>query len=181
MLRAMPANGTLCPSFEPLEPRLLLNAQVVGPELLELGGQAPYLFEFSVDIGSDTELSDPNVDGDEGFDPGDVYAQNSGPVTPPAVPGGRDGFKDDFNIFWYDPWPDPPDPVPPPNPPMTAVPVGHGTEQDYYEYFDLDGHDQIDVMLEEYVDPNLPAPTSRRRGFRMTCPPTCGPYTLRRC
>ena len=52
-------------------------------------GQAAelYHFEFSVDIGSDSELSDPQVDGNEGFDPGDVYLWQSAPV--PA--GGRDG------------------------------------------------------------------------------------------
>lgn len=36
-------------------------------------GQMGYGFAFSVDIGSDRELSDPNPDGQEGFDPGDAY------------------------------------------------------------------------------------------------------------
>ncbi len=99
-----------------------------------------YALEFSVDIGSDRELSDPFMDGDEGFDPGDVYWWKSLSVDPP----GRDGFKDDFFIFSSDPFPDAPDAAL-----ATAVPVGSGSIQDYYEYFDLDGHDQIDLDLYE--------------------------------
>ena len=106
-----------------------------------------YYFEFSVDIGSDTELSDPFVDGDEGFDPGDVYRWHGPPVTPPLVPGGRDGIKDDEFIFGIDIFPDPPDPT---MPPSTAVPVGEGSPEMYWMYFDLDGHDQIDASLVEF-------------------------------
>ncbi len=103
----------------------------------------PYLIEFSLDIGSDTEMSDPQRDGDEGFDPGDVYWWQGAPVNYP----GRDGFKDDTFIFsGFDPWPDPPDPNY-----TTAAPVGYGTPQDYYEWFDLDGHDQIELDLTEIV------------------------------
>ena len=105
------------------------------------------LFEFSVDIGSDTELSDPFFDGDEGFDPGDVYWWQGPPVTPPLVPGGRDGFKDDLLIFGFDIMPDPPDGG---VPPFTAVPVGEGDHTWFPEFFDLDGHDQIDVPLMEF-------------------------------
>ncbi|MCK4340554.1 MAG: hypothetical protein KAY37_02375 [Phycisphaerae bacterium] len=105
-------------------------------------GLVDYLFEFSLDIGSDHELSDPFADGDEAFDPGDVYWWQSAPVVPP----GRDGFKDDEFIFGQDPWPDPPDPF---VPPATRVPVGEGSIEDYGEYFDLDGHDQIDVSFHE--------------------------------
>ncbi|MGD8454113.1 MAG: GEVED domain-containing protein [Phycisphaerae bacterium] len=104
-------------------------------------GPTDYAFEFSVDIGSDKEMSDPFIDGDEAFDPGDVYWWQSAPVLPP----GRDGFKDDLFIFQYDPWPDPPDATG-----GTAVPVGHGTPEMYHEYFDLDGHDQLDIDLFEY-------------------------------
>ena len=99
-----------------------------------------YLFEFSLDIGSDTELSDPVPDGNEAFDPGDVYWWRSAPVDPP----GRDGFKDDATIFGTDPNPDPPDPSG-----TTAVPVGMGTIEDYANYFDLDAHDQTDFDLHE--------------------------------
>jgi len=109
------------------------------------------LFEFSLDIGSDTEMSDPNFDVDEGFDPGDVFYWKSAAVVNynPAPWGLRDGFKDDSTIFvGTDPWPDPPDmnPPMPPGPPSTAVPVGWGVV-DYVTWFDLDGHDQLGVSL----------------------------------
>ncbi len=122
-----------------------------------VGQPVPYAIEFSLDIGSDKELSDPNsnpiTECDEGFDPGDVYQWQSAPVTPPAVPGGRDGFKDDEIIFSVmgiidDPPPDPPDPC---VPPCTAVPVGTGSPQEYSRYFDLDGHDQTDFPMVEYT------------------------------
>ena len=111
---------------------------------------ADYRFEFSLDIGSDTELSDPFMDGDEGFDPGDVYWWQGPPVNPP----GRDGFKDDRFIFNFDPMPDPPDPGY-----TTRVPVGEGHIEMYYEYFDLDGHDQLDIDIVE------------RQWFSVTHPP----------
>ena len=99
-----------------------------------------YAFEFSLDIGSDTELSDPFMDGDEVFDPGDVYWWKGA-----VFPNPTNGFKDDVRIFGYDPDPDPLIP--------TRVPVGMGTIQDYYDYFDLDGHDQLDVDLREWIPP----------------------------
>ena len=110
-----------------------------------------YAFEFSLDIGSDIELSDPQLDGDEAADPGDVYWWQSAPIVPP----GRDGFKDDSRIFGFDPWPDAPDPT---IPPMTAVPVGQGTIDQYFDYFDLDGHDQLDVDIVqmELIPPMVP-------------------------
>jgi hypothetical protein len=138
-----PTSRSVSPSFESLEPRLLLDGG--------LENQAgPYLFEFSVDIGSDAELSDPNLNGNEAFDPGDVYLWRSGPVIPP----GRDGFKDDAGIFdGRDPFPDPPDPN---VPPATRVPVGQGGPENYGDFFDLDGHDQIDIYLPEFVPPDGP-------------------------
>ena len=100
-----------------------------------------WAFEFSLDIGSDIELSDPNTNGNEAADPGDVYRWQSAPIIPP----GRDGFKDDLSIFGMDPNPNPPDFA---FPPATRVPVGTGgTIQDYPEFFDLDGHDQLDAEL----------------------------------
>jgi len=132
------------PLFEVLEPRLLLSGvEESGQAIL----QGLYTWEFSLDIGSDTELSDPFMDGDEGFDPGDVYSWQSGPVIPPQVQGGRDGFKDDATIFGssgFDPWPDPPDPHY-----ATVVPVGEGGPENYGDYFDLDGHDELDSSLWE--------------------------------
>jgi len=116
-----------------------------------------YVIEFSLDIGSDTELSDPFFNGNEAFDPGDVYAWHSAPVIPP----GRDGFKDDMMIFGQDPYPDPPDMA---IPPVTRVPVGLVTsppewpEEWYRMYFDLDGHDQIDMPLTDMVPPDMPLP-----------------------
>jgi serine protease len=108
-----------------------------------------YVLEFSLDIGSDHELSDPVMDGDEAFDPGDVYARPSGPVFPP----GRDGFKDDFDIFGCDPAPDPPVAIPGSGVPLPGAPI-----TDYDVYFDLDGHDQLDVDLVGggLLDPVLP-------------------------
>ena len=111
------------------------------------------ILEFSLDIGSDHEISDPGRDGDEGFDPGDVYYQLSGPVTFP----GRDGFKDDAaRIFGgFDPWPDAPDPNY-----LTAAHVFGGNPQDYYEWFDVDGHDQIDENLQQYIPFLEPLPSA---------------------
>ncbi len=89
--------------------------------------------EFSLDIGSDCELSDPNMDGDERFDPGDVYHSTQ------IIMGPTEGFKDDATIFGADP-----------HPSITAgttVPVGFGDPDFYEEYFDLDGHDQLDIEL----------------------------------
>jgi len=108
---------------------------------------APYTLEFSVDIGSDTELSDPNISGNEAFDPGDVYASPSAPVLAP----GRDGFKDDATIFGCDPAPDAPYAGGP-------LPLPGGTIADYPNFFDLDGHDQLDVDLRELglTDPEVP-------------------------
>ncbi|GMU22235.1 MAG: hypothetical protein AMXMBFR13_23230 [Phycisphaerae bacterium] len=113
------------------------------------------LLEFSLDIGSDKELSDPSSDGDEGFDPGDVYFAHWPPVTPPVVAGGRDGEKDDQSIFGFDPRPDPPDAA---RPPATRVPVGSNClpEVCYKDYFDLDGHDQIDINLQQWIPPDEP-------------------------
>ncbi len=114
-----------------------------------------FAMEFSLDIGSDKEISDPNVDGDEGFDPGDVYLAGSGPVTPPTVPGGRDGFKDDATIFGSDPRPFAPYAG---SPAGSAVPVGSGCAPPvcYGSGFDLDAHDQIDFPLQQYVQPDNP-------------------------
>lgn len=95
---------------------------------------------FSIDIGSDHGLSDPNADGNEAFDPGDLYLWKSHLVAPP----GRDGLHDDASIFLADPAPDAPDSV---APPATAVPVGTGGPADYVSYLDLDGHDLLDVSF----------------------------------
>ncbi len=106
--------------------------------------QAQVLLEFSLDIGSDKELSDPQADLDEAFDPGDVYAWPGAPVLYPGV----NGFKDDgARIFGTDPPPFPPLPD-------TPVPIGVGLPPTYSYYgnwFDLDGHDQLDLNLKQYI------------------------------
>ena len=43
--------------------------------------------DFSVDIGGDTELSDPAPNGNEMFDPGDIYAWHGSAVPPPGIDG----------------------------------------------------------------------------------------------
>jgi hypothetical protein len=77
------------------------DGEVEDYEVLIEDGPPNYLFEFSLDIGSDIELSDPNTNGNEAADPGDVYWWQSAPIIPP----GRDGFKDDLSIFGMDPTP----------------------------------------------------------------------------
>lgn len=137
---------------------------------VQCGNIDEVVFEFSLDIGSDTELSDPNVDGDEGADPGDVYLWHSAPYRPPLQPCGRDGFKDDLFIFGFDPFPNPPDCA---VPPATAVPVGSGIDpaDGYPTYFDLDGHDQTDFDLRQYVPPTAPLdlPIPQGQIGSMTC------------
>lgn len=119
---------------------LLVGVAVVGFSGVASGQQ---LLEFSLDIGSDCELSDPFATGNEWFDPGDVYGSTH------LIPGPMDGFKDDESIFGFDPSPDPDA--------GTTVPVGMGDPGDYRFYFDLDGHDQLDFELPEDLttDPRL--------------------------
>jgi hypothetical protein len=112
--------------------------------------------EFSLDIGSDTELSDPNWgDNDQAFDPGDAYAAYSSVPTPP----GENGIRDDSYIFATDPWPIPGIVMP------TGAPtcVGPPTEPcDVAEkFFDLDGHDNIDFSLAQLLDPGPLEPIRR--------------------
>ncbi len=130
---------------------------VVAFVFIPISVQSAYFFEFSVDIGSDSELSDPSVDGDEGFDPGDVYRWKSSPV--PA--GGRDGDKDDAVQIesGRDPFPDPPDAS---TPPATAVPVGSSGPESYRNYLDVDGHDKTGVFLSAIISGDtLKAPIAR--------------------
>ncbi|MFQ6049111.1 MAG: hypothetical protein ACE5K7_07090, partial [Phycisphaerae bacterium] len=110
---------------------VLVGLVVVGLEVLAGAQQRT---EFSLDIGSDHELSDPYFDGDEWFDPGDVYETNQ------PVQGPTNGFKDDATIFGQDP---PPDPFVA----GSQVPVGQGDPSWYPNWFDLDGHDQLDFEL----------------------------------
>ena len=87
---------------------------------------------YSVDIGGDLELSDPNVDGDEWMDPGDIYQTD----LKTAV----EVFKDDALIFGQDP-------APPAGAPVGDLGPGY---VDYPEnYFDLDGEDQLEIAFSE--------------------------------
>lgn len=112
------------------------------------------LLYFSLDIGSDTELSDPFQDGDEVFDPGDVYSESATVLAA----GGEDGYWDDAVPFGSDPYPDPPDSFPP----LTAAPVNSSIDPNSIIslYHDLDGFDRLDMSLLSLVygphNPSVP-------------------------
>nr|NQU90885.1 PKD domain-containing protein [Bacteroidota bacterium] len=96
-------------------------------------------FLFSLDIGSDTEMSDPNADGDEVFDPGDAYLFWGTLLAAPT-----DGIWDDDNAFGWDPIPDPVG--------GGIAPCGSGQpiDQIVWEHFDLDGLDVMNADLRQY-------------------------------
>ncbi|MBN2572838.1 MAG: T9SS type A sorting domain-containing protein [Ignavibacteriales bacterium] len=98
-------------------------------------------FYFSLDIGSDTELSDPNGDGDEQFDPGDIYRWRTN-ILPPI---GTFGHHDDAWIFGMDP---------PPTTILNAAPTMSGFNPDSIAnfYFDMDGVDFLDFDLSLELD-----------------------------
>ncbi len=99
---------------------------------------------FSLDIGSDQELSDPAMDGSEAFDPGDSYPW----LGPALLAGGENGVFDDANLFGGDPWPVPQ------LVPLTAAPVCGGLPlPEDAAYFDLDGEDHIDFSLVDVLPP----------------------------
>lgn len=97
--------------------------------------------EFSVDIGSDCEMSDPVPNGNEYFDPGDSYHWRS-----TIYSGGQDGIEDDAYIFGIG---DPPPIAPDGPPPTTGAPVSSGLSiyDVVDDYFDLDGEDHTDFDL----------------------------------
>ena len=102
-------------------------------------------WEFSVDIGGDCEMSDPTIDGNEVFDPGDSYVWQG-----PALPlGGADGIKNDEIINGFDPFP-----VAPDGPPaITGAPVASGLPLPVVRdaYFDLDAEDYLDFDLSQFT------------------------------
>lgn len=93
---------------------------------------------FSADIGSDTEISDPKGDGNEYFDPGDMYPKYQGTPLPSVAP-----WSDDSLIFAHDP-----NPVP--YPPFNPAPVSSGQPPFPLQpiFFDLDGSDLVQFSLQ---------------------------------
>jgi hypothetical protein len=116
--------------------------------LLAMGkNQASFGFAFSLDIGSDSELSDPNNDGDEGFDPGDAYRSDApgGSIVLPSGEGADGTHRDDEELLGSDPIPDAGSSSP------GEVPVGTcprpGRPTCYRDYFDLDGYDVVNLQI----------------------------------
>lgn len=101
--------------------------------------------EFTVDIGSDADFSDPHVNGNEVFDPGDTYLKD-GPFM--AMP--QNGVRDDVSIFGYDPWPDPW--IPP-----SMVPCGSGVFTPT-QFFEIDDFDVMQTsLLTRQYGPGMPS------------------------
>ncbi|RIK67850.1 MAG: hypothetical protein DCC65_05100 [Planctomycetota bacterium] len=106
--------------------------------------------EFSVDIGSDMEMSDTLTPGGaQLFDPGDAYTWGGPPLA-----CAENGVRDDAAIFGADPWPVPPVPAPGCLTVLTGAPVCSGIWNPS-GYFDLDGHDNLDVSLAPALGANL--------------------------
>ncbi len=119
------------------------------------GPPVPPVLEFSVDIGSDTERSDPTPDGNEAFEPFDTYLGMT--LGPPLSGDGEDGFRTDDAAFGLDITPEvplgPPAPgvcttPPPPGPCMSGFPISLAT----LSSLDLDGTDSIDFSLAALTD-----------------------------
>jgi hypothetical protein len=109
---------------------------VVGQYPQPVSNTEDMLTLFSLDIGSDTELSDPQMDGNEFFDPGDLYPKSIFPL-PVITP-----WINDSVIFQHDP---DPKTIPPVNP----APVGSGLAPGSVSgsYFDMDGCDLLEFSL----------------------------------
>lgn len=107
-----------------------------------------YEVEFSIDIGSDRELSDPFSPGNNRMDPGDVYSWFR-----PLMGAPEDGFVlDDMFIFaGLDVAPD--DDVAGSEAPICA---GGFIPSFAFLYFDLDGVDRISIDLRHFVNPDGP-------------------------
>jgi len=96
--------------------------------------------EFTVDLGGDTELSDPNLSGRGVFDPGDSYPWR-GALLPPM---GANGVKNDASVFvGLDPAPSPPA-LPGSGPPYCS---GQPLAPLVPQYFNMDGFDTVDFSL----------------------------------
>ncbi len=108
---------------------------------------------FSVDIGSDAEMSDPNADGDEALDPGDLYAWGG-----PLLAGPTNGLWNDVNAFALDYWPDPTGGLATAAETCQHGPAGIPGLLD--DRFDLDGADRLDFAITSadgaLIPPNSP-------------------------
>ena len=115
---------------------------------------------FSLDIGSDTEISDPGGGIGEEADPGDVYFGS-------AVAGtllGAAPALEDADLFGGV------DPAPVQSFFASAVPIG-AAGASYNNFFDLDGYDRLDVRLEQlglYYDQVLEQPIPRQ-AYPLSC------------
>lgn len=132
----------------------LAGAAVVCASASGAAGQACstcYDVEFSIDIGSDRELSDPFTPGNNLMDPGDVYSWFR-----PLLLAPDDGFVlDDVFIFaGFDAAPD--DDVAGSAAPICA---GGPVQQFAFEFFDLDGVDRISLDLRQFINPDGPIPS----------------------
>lgn len=110
----------------------------IGDALNKMGTTNTGQLQFSVDIGSDTELSDIYNPGNEGFDPADLY--NMGGAALPN--GGANGVKNDYNIWNTDPWPTPGNT-------NSKAPIGQNGNPAFVarDYLDVDGADQLSIAL----------------------------------
>lgn len=125
-------------------------------------------FEFSTDLGSDLDRSDPGgIQGNEWMDCGDVYEepqilgqqpvrQKDDSITP--FPTDGDGDGDGPNVGY------PYQTALQPSPGLVgaggSVPTPGITEEYYREYFDLDGEDQLcfEIFMPEHQGPVVVAP-----------------------
>lgn len=97
---------------------------------------------FSVDIGGDKELSDPNANGNEELDPGDIY-NTSGTDDSTAI------FFDDLNLDGTN------DPVPNATQVIPVCDTGQPNFNDDVTqlsklYLDIDGFDYLDIDLSNH-------------------------------
>jgi hypothetical protein len=115
--------------------------------VLALGTASAQDVAFSLDAGSDLEISDPNADGDEWLDPGDAYLASM------VLTGSQDGAVDDFFFLGVDA-------APSAAPAAGAIPFGTGCTGApsgcFGGYFDLDGMDAINADLLSFIDPESP-------------------------
>ncbi|MEM9056234.1 MAG: thrombospondin type 3 repeat-containing protein [Pseudomonadota bacterium] len=118
-------------------------ALAAGTAIANPGNPFPANLHFSLDIGSDKEISDPFGAAPEDVDPGDVHVSSSfsGTLVGAAPPVIDDAALLGAGI----------DPFPIQGLPGSAAPVGAGIAL-YGQYFDLDGLDQTDIDFRSVFD-----------------------------